>query len=176
MARQPPAKRFQVGSTPTGVSLEARYGWPNGARRTVLLPRLSATCVPNMGFDECRVTARLAQWQSTRPRIWLSRVRLPYHHRRLNTCSNAARGRRANERSATGAACRRFVRHALCAGGSTSECHVVRGYRFRGPSAKLQWMFGDLRRGKPRQRRAERKLPCGRSPRGCSNDTPHWCV
>ena len=104
----------------------------------------------------------------------------------------AARGRRANVRSAIGENDRRrrgirAVRPRATPGGIGARSARHRRWQhgrvpcsawipLRRAFGKRQRMSGDLRRGLPRRRQARGKLPCRPELRRCSNDTPHSLV
>ena len=58
-----------------------------GQRRLSSETRRLATRVPNMGSDEGACRPPVSSVVEHQTIIWLSRVRLPYQHRRLQTCS-----------------------------------------------------------------------------------------
>ncbi len=124
---------------------------------------------------------------------WLSRVRLPYQHRRLKTCTKRPEGGgpTCDRPPAAGDRRRRGFRAIRPMGRNSAESALnwyaaVTWQHDRVPcsawiplppaSGKRQRMSGDSPRGFAQRRRARRKLPCRRRLCGCLNDTPHLYV
>ena len=141
-----------------------------GQRRTPPCPltRRSATCVPFMGSDRWSCQVRLAQWlehQTDNLAVTGSTPVPTPQAENLPPSGPREAGQRVigHRRPATGGAedsghsvpwggsrrNRRLGEHAA-AGGSTAECHVVRGYRFHRPSASGNGCLATRPRALPR--------------------------
>jgi hypothetical protein len=99
--------------------------------------RRLAARVPYMGSDRkpCQREVSSTVEHQTKNLAVTGSTPVPTPRALTKPATNAARGRRANVRSAAGVrAVRRFVPKCDGAGGGTSECPVVRGYRFCLPS------------------------------------------
>ena len=86
-AWQPPAKRFEAGSTPAGASWKAEIR--PGQRRTAPCPRkrLSATCVPHMGSDQGSIYSEVSSVVEHQTENLAVAGSTPVPNRRLVTCS-----------------------------------------------------------------------------------------